>query len=100
MNGKIIYRHELKISQYADDTCLFLSNEASVQTALFVFEIFSKCSRLCVNRDKSKSIWISASSNYQHNPFGLKWTQSATCLVIFNSNDLKDIIDTIFTARI
>jgi hypothetical protein len=39
-----------KISQYADDTCLYLEDQNSLRTALQIFEKFSKCSGLKVNR--------------------------------------------------
>jgi hypothetical protein len=44
INGIIIYGLELKISLYADDMT-FLSNEASLHTALLDFEIFYKMLR-------------------------------------------------------
>jgi hypothetical protein len=78
-----------KVSQYADDTCLFLENEKSLKTALKIFEIFSKCSGLQINMDKSEAIWIGASSNYLHKPLKLKWTQGATCLGVYITNDLQ-----------
>jgi hypothetical protein len=74
INGILICGKEFKIFQYADDTCWFLSNKASLQTALLIFEKFAKCSGLNVNTDKSKAIWIGASSNFRHKPYGLKWT--------------------------
>jgi hypothetical protein len=42
-----------KILQYADDTCLYLVDADSLQTALYDFKIFYKCSGLKVNMYKS-----------------------------------------------
>ena len=100
INGITINGSEFKISQYADDTCLFLSNEASLHTALHIFELFSKCSGLKVNMEKSYAIWIGASSNFRHKPFSLKWTQIATWLGIKIMNDRKEMTDTNFTDKV
>jgi hypothetical protein len=100
INGITIDDQEFKISQYADDTCLFLSNEMSLQNALQIFELFAKCSGLKVNTDKSEAIWIGASSNYRHKPFGLRWTQSATCLGIQITNDIEHTTDINYKDRL
>ena len=60
-----------KVSQYADDTCLFIKNEQSLKTALMTFQMFAKCSGLSINMDKSEAIWIGASSNYRQKPLKL-----------------------------
>jgi hypothetical protein len=82
---------EYKISQYADDTCLYIQDEGSLEHALTIFQKNSKCSGLNINMDKSEAIWIGASSNYRHKPFKLKWTQGATCLGVYTSNKLEDM---------
>jgi hypothetical protein len=53
IQGIVIDNCEFKISQYADDTCLFIEDETSLKIALTVFQIFSKCSGLNMNMDKS-----------------------------------------------
>jgi hypothetical protein len=65
---------EFKISQYADDTVLYLNDQHSLQVVLLMLDIFYKCSGLKMNRDKSEAMWIGASSNFRHKPYGLKWT--------------------------
>ena len=65
---------EFKISQYADDTCLFLSGQKSQLAALETIKFFTTCSVLKINMDKSEALWIRASSNYYRKPNGLKWT--------------------------
>ena len=91
---------EFKKSQYADDTCIFIADEASLKTALTVFQIFSKCSGLNINKDKSESIWIGASSNYLHKPFNLKWTKGATCLGVYVTNNISKLCDRKFSEKI
>jgi hypothetical protein len=57
---------EWKISQYADDTCPFVEDEASMILAFTVIDLFSKSFGLKINRDKSEAMCIGASSNYRH----------------------------------
>ena len=62
--------------------------------------MFAKCSGLNINMDKSEAIWIGVSSNYRHKPLNLKWTQGATCLGVYISNDLQDISQTNIESKI
>jgi hypothetical protein len=76
IQGITINNHNFKISQYADDTVLYLANQQSLKIALIILDLFSKCTGLRMNRDKSESVWIGASSNFLHKPYELKWTNS------------------------
>jgi hypothetical protein len=98
--GLLIGMKEYKISQFADDTCLYLADENSLQLALSVIEKFAVCSGLKLNRDKSEAIWIAASSNFRHKPCGIKWTECATSLGVKIGNDLNKYIDENFRERI
>jgi hypothetical protein len=90
-----------KIGQYADDTVLYLKNQESLKIALSILELFSKCTGLCMNREKSESVWIGASSNYLHKPFGLKWTQKPIkTLGIYISNSKKEMLDINYNERL
>jgi hypothetical protein len=100
IKGITINNIEFKLSQYADDTCLFMSGVDSLREALVVFEKFSNCSGLKVNKEKSEAIWIGASSNYRPKPLGLKWTLGATYLGVYISNNIKETINTNFQNRI
>ena len=42
-----------------------------------------------VNRDKGECISVSASSNFRHKPFGLKWTWGANYLGVYITNDIN-----------
>ena len=61
--GLLLGTKEYKISQFADDRCLYLSDEKSLQLALKLIKKFAICSGLNLNRDKSKYIWIASYSN-------------------------------------
>ena len=59
IGGISINGMEFKITQYADDTTLFLDGTtSSLENALNVLEIFGSISGLKVNKDKTKVIWI------------------------------------------
>jgi hypothetical protein len=72
--GIEIGQKQWKISQYADDTCLFLADEQSMSLVFLVIDKFTKCSGLKMNRDKSEAMHIGASSYFRHKNHGLKWT--------------------------
>ena len=57
--GITIKEKELKLSQFADDTTLFLDgSQNSLQAALNTIEIFGSYSGLKMNKNKTKAIWI------------------------------------------
>ena len=64
IRGIIIDNKEYKISQYADDTQLFLNgSENSLREALDVLQKFYEMSGLKINVEKTKAIWIGSLSN-------------------------------------
>jgi exonuclease III len=93
IKGITINKKMYKISQYADDTCLFISDQFSLSVAMLVLDKFYKCSGLKMNKDKSEAVWIGASSNYRHTPCNLKWTtDSVKCLGILINKDPTTMI--------
>jgi hypothetical protein len=100
IRGLLLGIKEYKISQFADDTCLYLSDEGSLQLALSLIEKFAVCSGLNLNRYKSEAIWIAASSNFRHKPCGIKWTDCVTSLGVKISNDINRYTDENFRDRI
>ena len=59
INGISIGHQQYKISQFADDTTLFLDGtRSSLEAALNTLEVFGSLSGLVVNKDKTKSIWL------------------------------------------
>ena len=49
---------ELKITQYADDTCLYLQNPKDIQSCLNIVREFSNVSGLYVNLEKTESLYL------------------------------------------
>jgi endonuclease/exonuclease/phosphatase family metal-dependent hydrolase len=88
INGIKIGNNEWKIGQYADDTSLFLNDEQSLTLSLTLIDMFSKCSGLKMNRDKSESMYIGSSSNFRHKTSTIKWTNGhVKCLGIYINNN-------------
>ena len=48
----------LKMTQYADDTCLFVENTESLENALTIFENFYRYAGLRLNKEKTDIIWL------------------------------------------
>jgi hypothetical protein len=92
ITGIRIGQKECKISQFAIDTCLYVADIDSLMIAFKVLEIFSKCSGLKVNCEKSEAMGIGATSNYRHKGLGIKWPKdSIKCLGIFLNNDTTKV---------
>jgi hypothetical protein len=61
INGIQIDNSEFLISQYADESTLILEDDTlSLNHALEVVELFSTCSGLRANFDKTQAVWIGA----------------------------------------
>ena len=78
VKGIIINTKELLLSQYADDTQIFLDGtEDSLRAALEVLDRFYAISGLKINIEKTKSIWIGSLSNSDNRicrNYNLDWT--------------------------
>ena len=81
---------EVRISQYADDTILFLNDTpSSVKAALSELNVFSDMSGLKLNVEKTSCLPIGGDSQKSRNEtFGLKWVQELRILgVMFSTNN-------------
>ena len=75
--GVKVFQKELKISQFADDTTLLISNRNSVSRALNVLDNFGNLSGLRLNSSKTKAMWL-GSGPWRHckeTPFGFQWPE-------------------------
>ena len=54
---------EVKLSVYADDMCMFLKNECSVDNAMDALNKFKLCSGMKVNVNKTEAMWIGSARN-------------------------------------
>ena len=62
-----------KITQYADDSNLTLTDTRSVQRTLTIFDIYERASGSARNKDKCYAIWLGRFKDNADTPFGLKW---------------------------
>ena len=64
LKGITINGKEFRLSQYADDTQIFLNGtEESLRETLSVLDMFYHMSGLKINMEKTRAIWIGAHSN-------------------------------------
>ena len=77
IKGIIVYNKEVKLTQYADDTTVFLNGDReSLCCAMPVLEWFRKISGLAINIDKTNVVKIGALRGRSipwEGKFGLKW---------------------------
>ena len=92
-----IFNTEHKISQFADDTSLFVKNVDSITNAIEILRLFGNISGLKLNLGKTKAIWLGSWRNKVSKPLGLNWTnEPVRALGIFSSyneqeNDKKNV---------
>ena len=73
IKGINVRNSEHKISQYADDTSVFLDgSEKSLKALLKELEYFARISGLKVNFDKTQLVWI-GSKKFDQNSIKTKW---------------------------
>ena len=73
VNGIQVNKHELKISQYADDTTVFVRDLDSVTSLLRVLNEFKELSGLEINTTKTEAMWLGEWKDRTDEPFGFKW---------------------------
>ena len=76
-----------KVSQFADDTSLFLKDKNDLEVALRIFDQFELISGLKLNKNKTQAMWLGKEKENNSNPFGLKWVKQIKILGIYFSND-------------
>ena len=73
IEGIRIFKKEIKISQFADDTSLLCSSCKSVQRAIEVLNDFGDVSGLTLNPTKTKALWLGPWRDIQDEPFEFQW---------------------------
>ena len=84
------------VSQYADDTTVFLDEYLnSFNYAVRILKWFEKRSGLAINNDKTKFIKLGASRGKSipwQGKYGFKWTTTFEILgIIYNIEQMEDI---------
>ena len=68
---------DIKISQYADDTCLLLTNKSGIEESLREIKQFSVLAGPKLNMEKTVGIWLGPWKNNSENFLGITWTKNA-----------------------
>ena len=64
IKGIPIGKKEIKITQFADDTCLYLNGSNSLENVVKVFEDFYRYAGLKLNVDKTEAVWLGKNNRY------------------------------------
>ena len=73
-----MFKNEIKLSQFADDTNLLCSDVTSVKNALTILESFGEVSGLKLNIEKAKAMWLGKLVNNKEKPLDLEWIKNPT----------------------
>lgn len=98
IKGISINNNEYKLSQYADDTQIFLNgSEESLRETLHILHIFYKMSGLKINIEKTKVVWIGSQINSDSKfceGSNLDWTKESVKILGVNfNNSVRNIWD-------
>ena len=83
-------RTQQKLSQYADDTTIFLHDENQVLETLDTIATYSSVSGLTLNIDKTEAMWIGNFSYRKETLFGFKWSSAIRFLGIYIGYDTEE----------
>ena len=64
IKGIMIGKNEIRITQFADDTCLYLNGTNSLENVIAVFEDFYRYAGLRLNIEKTEAIWLGKTNRY------------------------------------
>ncbi len=74
IKGLTIMDTEIKISQLADDTTIFVQDIESIEQVLLTFDQYRLCAGLKLNIDKTKAKYLGSLKDEKGSPFGLDWS--------------------------
>ena len=84
---------EIKVSQLADDTTLFIRDKQSINNALTCVTHFGKVSGLHLNLKKCEGLKLGRLKKCSHSICGITWKNKVKTLGIYFGLDKNDIID-------
>lgn len=105
IKGITIHGNEYKLSQYADDTSLFLDGTTkSLKNTMLTLKFYAGFSGLNINAEKTKVIWFGSQRNSNTilcPEYNLAWNDEIfTVLGVKFSTDLSEIIDLNYDSKI
>ena len=75
IKGINIGKKEIKLTQFADDTTVFVSDQVSVTNLLKLLSEFKHTSGLEINTNKTEVMWLGAWRNKTDKPYNFRWPQ-------------------------
>ena len=95
--GYNIKGHEEKMTQFADDTSLFLNGtKSALRKAILILKIYEEASGLKINMSKTKAVWVGSnrfSEDTICHEIDLDWVHEFVALgVTYNVRDLQGIL--------
>ena len=101
IKGILVNNHEIKVTQYADDTTVFVRDRDSVVQLLDLLQNFSLLSGLEINTAKTEAMWLGQWKNNEDTPFGFKWPKEPILsLEIFFSHNHTHAEELNFGAKV
>ena len=101
IKGFQINSHNIKVTQYADDLTLMLSDMNSINEALSLLKTFGEYSGLRVNTDKTIGMLLGAWKNRQDLPHNINWTNKPIKLLgIYISNNTNEAVMENFNSKV
>ena len=71
IKGIMIGNSEIKMTMYADDTTVFLSDDKSVKKLFHILDKFNDITGLKVNREKTQGLWLGENYGSEESPYGI-----------------------------
>ena len=64
---------EVKLSQFADDTTLLLTDEQSITETFHTFDLYERASGAKINKSKCKGLWCGSFAQRTDQLYGFEW---------------------------
>ncbi|KAL9989297.1 hypothetical protein ACROYT_G003831 [Oculina patagonica] len=75
IKGINVGKKEIKLTQFADDTTVFVNDQVSVINLLKLLREFKHTSGLEINTSKTEAMWLGAWRNKTDTPYNFRWPQ-------------------------
>ena len=81
---------QFKVSQYADDTTVFVKDERSLSNLFRVIALYEQGSGAKLNRKKTKAMWLGQWCDRVDEPLGLNWVKKIKLLgIVFGTVNVE-----------
>ena len=91
---------KIVISQYADDTTLFLKDESSIKSLFQILEHFGKCAGLKINKTKTEILSLGQGERHEKVCGVHCKTEPVKCLGVWIGKNIDEIIELNFKEKV